>query len=58
MSERKAFPLRLSQELYEELRRWADAELRSVNGQIEYILRQAVRERQRKQASDDPEQQS
>ena len=58
MSKRKAFPLRLSQELYEELRRWADTELRSVNGQIEYILRQAVRERLRKQAPDDPRQRS
>ncbi len=42
MRGRKAFPLRLSRELYAELRRWAEAELRSVNGQIEYILRQAV----------------
>lgn len=44
---RKTFPLRLSPELYDELRRWAEAELRSVNGQIEFILRQAVRERRR-----------
>jgi hypothetical protein len=42
---RKSFPLRLSPQLYEELRRWAEAELRSVNGQIEYLLRRAVRER-------------
>jgi hypothetical protein len=47
MSERKAFPLRLSPELYEELRRWADADLRSVNGQIEFLLRQAVARRRR-----------
>ncbi len=45
MSERKSFPLRLSPELYEELRRWADQEFRSVNGQIEYLLREAVRKR-------------
>jgi len=43
--ERKAFLLRLNEDLYEEIRRWADAELRSVNGQIEFILRRAVRER-------------
>jgi hypothetical protein len=43
--ERKSFPLRLSPELYEELRRWADQEFRSVNGQIEYLLREAVRKR-------------
>lgn len=42
MAARKAFLLRLNDELYAELRRWAAAELRSVNGQIEYLLRQAV----------------
>ncbi len=47
MSERKAFPLRLSPELYEEIRRWAEADLRSVNGQIEFLLRQAVARRRR-----------
>jgi hypothetical protein len=45
MAGRKAFPLRISPELYEELRRWADAEFRSVNGQIEFLLRQAVNKR-------------
>jgi hypothetical protein len=45
MSDKKAFPLRLSPELYEEIRRWADADLRSVNGQIEFLLRQAVARR-------------
>jgi hypothetical protein len=42
MAEKKAFPLRLDPELYEALRKWADAEFRSVNGQMEYILRRAV----------------
>ena len=46
MAARKAFPLRISPELYEELRRWAEAEFRSVNGQIEFLLRRAVKERQ------------
>ena len=45
MAARKSFLLRLNEELYEELRRWAAAELRSVNGQIEYLLRQAIKER-------------
>jgi len=45
VAERKSFPLRLSPELYEELRRWADQEFRSVNGQIEFLLREAVRRR-------------
>jgi hypothetical protein len=40
--ERKAFLLRLPPELWKELERWATDELRSVNGQIEYLLRQAV----------------
>jgi hypothetical protein len=42
MSEKKAFPLRLNPDLYDEVRRWAEADLRSVNAQIEFLLRQAV----------------
>ena len=38
----KKFLLRISPKLYEQLERWAQEELRSVNGQIEYILREAV----------------
>ncbi len=44
---RKAFLLRLPPDLHEELRHWAAQELRSLNGQIEYLLRQAVRRRGR-----------
>jgi hypothetical protein len=47
MSARKAFPLRISPELYRELQKWAEAEFRSVNGQIEFLLRRAVRERKK-----------
>jgi hypothetical protein len=47
MAERKSFLLRLDERLYEELRRWASAELRSVNGQIEFVLRRAVEQRRR-----------
>lgn len=43
--ERKSFLLRLPPELWKELEKWAADELRSVNGQIEYVLRQAVRQR-------------
>ena len=43
MAERKAFPLRLSKELYAALEKWAADELRSVNGQIEYLLSEAVK---------------
>jgi hypothetical protein len=44
VAERKAFPLRLDPEVYEALQRWADAELRSVNGQIEFLLRRALQD--------------
>ncbi|MDR0248141.1 MAG: Arc family DNA binding domain-containing protein [Oscillospiraceae bacterium] len=47
MSEKKQFPLRLSPELWAELNRWAQDDFRSVNAQIEYILREAVRGRGR-----------
>lgn len=42
---RKAFLLRIDPSLFRELEAWAADELRSVNGQIEYVLRQAVRSR-------------
>ena len=44
MAERKSFLLRLDPELYEALRRWADDDLRSVNGQVEFLIRRALRE--------------
>jgi len=44
MAQRKAFPLRLDPAIYDELHRWADAELRSVNGQIEFLLRRALQD--------------
>lgn len=46
-SDKKAFLLRLPPELWEELKRWADADLRSVNAQVEYVLREALRRRRR-----------
>jgi hypothetical protein len=48
MKSRKPFLLRLNPALYEALERWAQQELRSVNGQIEFILKQAVLARDRK----------
>jgi hypothetical protein len=47
MKSRKTFLLRISPALYESLEGWAQQELRSVNGQIEYILQQAVGKRNR-----------
>jgi hypothetical protein len=40
--ERKPFLLRLPPDLWKELEKWAADELRSVNGQMEYLLREAV----------------
>ena len=43
MSEKKKFLLRLDAELYDALEKWAADELRSVNAQMEYVLKEAVR---------------
>ena len=55
MSERKAFLVRLDPALHEALQRWADADLRSLNGQVEFLLRRALRDAGRfpKQLEDD-----
>jgi hypothetical protein len=45
MAPRKPFLLRIDPELWAELGAWAKDELRSVNGQIEYVLKQAVQKR-------------
>ncbi|HVS53004.1 MAG TPA: DNA-binding protein [Opitutaceae bacterium] len=50
--ERKAFLLRVDPELWSELEAWAADELRSVNGQVEYLLRQAVQKRKRARAAE------
>jgi len=40
---KKAFPLRINEEILQAVQRWSGDELRSVNAQIEYILRDALR---------------
>ena len=45
MAPRKQFLLRIDPELWREVEKWAADELRSVNAQIEYLLREAVRKR-------------
>ena len=50
MQDRKSFLLRMDPELWRELERWAQDDLRSVNGQIEFILKQAVIKRKRSAA--------
>lgn len=48
MAEKKTVLLRLNPKIWEEISRWAEEEFRSVNGQIEYILNEAVRQRRKK----------
>jgi len=48
MKERKAFLLRIDPALWAELEAWAQDELRSVNGQVEMLLKQAVAKRKGK----------
>jgi len=45
MAEKKKFLLRIDEALWNDLQSWAADELRSVNGQIEYILKQAAKAR-------------
>ena len=47
MAERKPFLLRIDPAILDAVQKWADDELRSMNGQIEFILRQALLERKR-----------
>jgi hypothetical protein len=53
--DKKAFPLRLDPEIYDALQRWAASEFRSVNGQIEYLLRCALQDARRMPGSDEPQ---
>ena len=52
MAEKKQIPLRISKELFDELSRWAEDDFRSLNGQIEFILTDAVRKRRRKESQE------
>ena len=52
MPERKPFLLRVDRALLDAVQRWADDELRSVNAQIEYVLRDALRKAGRMKATE------
>lgn len=52
MAERKPFLLRMDPRVLEALQRWADDDLRSLNGQIEYLLRRALHDAGRPPRSD------
>jgi hypothetical protein len=60
MAERKAFLLRLDPATHEALQRWADADFRSLNAQIEFLLRRALQDagRLKSRAQPEPEEQS
>lgn len=47
MAEKKQVPLRLSEKLYADIAAWAEDDFRSVNGQIEYLLSECVRQRKK-----------
>ncbi len=51
MSEKKAYPLRINADVLVAVQRWADDELRSLNAQIEYVLRDALRRNGRLKSS-------
>lgn len=51
--DRKAFLIRIDPELWKQLEAWSQQEMRSVNGQIEYLLKQAVIQRKRNQNAQD-----
>ena len=52
--DRKPFLLRVPEDLLDEIRKWAEQEMRSLNGQIEWLLRDAVRRRQGDGGEDEP----
>lgn len=54
MAEKKKFLLRIDPAAYDELERWAADELRSVNGQIEFLLIEALRRSGRRGRGGDP----
>ena len=47
MTDRKPFLLRIDREIMDALQRWADDDLRSLNGQIEFLLRNALKDAKR-----------
>lgn len=53
--EKKQIPLRVSASLYKELSRWAEDEFRSINGQIEYLLTEAVKKRKNEKIASNEE---
>jgi len=55
MSEKKAYPLRINAEVLSAMQRWSEDELRSLNAQIEFVLREALRKNGRLKTNDNQE---
>ncbi|MCP4727480.1 MAG: Arc family DNA binding domain-containing protein [bacterium] len=53
MSTKKSILLRVDPKLWASLNRWAKDELRSLNGQIEYVLRESVKKREKRKSDSD-----
>ena len=49
---KKAYPLRINEEILKAMQIWADDELRSINAQIEYVLRESLRKAGRTKTKD------
>ena len=47
MAEKKQVPLRISEQLFNDIASWAEDDFRSINGQIEYLLSECVRQRKK-----------
>jgi hypothetical protein len=54
MSEKKAYPLRISANVLDAMQRWSNDELRSLNAQIEYVLREALQKAGRMKPAQKP----
>jgi hypothetical protein len=52
---KKAFPLRINEEVLKAMQQWSDDELRSLNAQMEYVLRDALRRAGRVRKPGDPD---
>jgi hypothetical protein len=58
MADRRSFLLRIDREVLDDMQRWANDELRSLNGQIEYVLRRALKEARRSPRREEPNESS
>jgi hypothetical protein len=58
LAEKKAYPLRINADILDAVQKWADDELRSVNAQIEYALRESLRKAGRLKADIPPDEPS